>query len=330
MKKPIIETVRLSAPAALLESGVDFEGSMNIQHGGQIDIPTIRVHTPKSGGIWSYKAGCKYPDKGWVFREAVYANDIIKRAIINMTHVIVETPIKYLLLPVVLVPRSVQRKASLTALRWFTEWADMVYSKWNAYIKPEFYNVVSREIYRVGMEMAWVPGWQRTLVKIICMFFEFDDAYRYRWQDACEEMIVADMITNPAKEFVRLIKIIRARDAGGLVPKVDLFLKVIPYAFRMTGAGDVLSEFFSWANISEFYLDEADWYRACIWGGYAFRGVPDAERASLRVLTDMEWAHAIQRGDERESFDVRDKYREGIIIDNGKQKVVKKPKKHKK
>ena len=305
------ETVRLTAPAAILESGMDFEETMNIEHGASLSIPTIRVHAPKSGGIWSYKAGCKYPDKGWVFREAVYANDIIKRALINIAHVIVETPIKYLLFPVILIPRSIQRRATRTALRWFTEWADMVYSKWNAYIKPEFYNDVSREIYRVGLMMS-NSVWERQLVKIICMFFEFDDAYRYRWQDACEQMDITQMIINPSKEFVRLIKIIRARDAGGIVPKVDLFLKVIPYAFRMTGAGDVLSEFFSQANIYEFYLDEADWYRCLIWGGYAFRGVPDAERASLRVMLDMQWKLAVDLGVEHEVFDK--KYREGLIV----------------
>src|SRR5207244_622648 len=83
----------------------------------------------------------------------------------------------------------------------------------------------------------------------------------------------------------------RGSYADGMKERFEVLLKVVPVAFRVKQLRSLAKEFFSKVNISKLRLDEADWYRCFLWGGWKFGGVSDEHRASLRMMIDAKWQH---------------------------------------
>jgi len=116
-----------------------------------------KVEFPKEGGVLSYLKGRKKPFPGFPHAELVATMGFIKR----------------------LIPSLLSGYYSLIKPKL---------------IKPEKYSRPVREIYRIfnllieresdeGMKQKWIQ-----MRDIICMILEFDNAYRFRFQDVVSEM----------------------------------------------------------------------------------------------------------------------------------------------
>lgn len=236
---------------------------------------------PDEGGVYLYSETAKYPEKGWPFREAVLANDTIKRVVVNA--------IKFL----VSIPKNIFRPSKIlrSALELFTDYSNLVFTRWEIYWKPLRYCTAVREIYRVGMLMAGEDDVYIRLVKAICMFLEFDNAYRYRFQDLMGEINIESLKKNPKKECIRLLKLYRERDLSqkAETEKPAIFLKFLPYAFMIKDIRNAFINFFSQTDITLLKFDEMDWYRVLVWGDYNFGGKTVEERIPERQLVDINW-----------------------------------------
>ncbi len=274
---------------------------------GLLSTPIIDIQFPKHGGVLVYHQGDLYPVKGWPFKEATYACDTIKRAIINGIKFAISSPVRYLLALFVLLPKSLKRKAINNAIEQFTDYTEKVFDVWGRILplqdedgaefglqgvvwKPQFYCDMVREIRRVGMQMAGERIPNQRLVEAMCMILEFDDAYRYRLQDGFGLIDREALKRDPAKEIVRVLTIMRDRGIG-TADKFQSFVKVIPFLFKIRDLKQVFIQFFSQVDLKKLSLDEVDFYRCLLWGGYQFRGIPDPERASLRIMIDAEWQY---------------------------------------
>lgn len=273
----------------------------------QTNTPTYRIDTPPEGGVLNWQLGSKYPVKQWVFKEAIFAVDCIKRAVMNALRLATSSPARYLFAPIILVPNIYDWKGRLVrkAIEEFGDYAMIVFDRWGRLlpfedeqgnqfglqgivINPQYYCTVAREVRRVGMEMAgdWTPG--RQFVEAVCMTLEFDDAYRYRAQDLMGEMNQPAFLANPAKEATRIMRIAMQRGKG-TEQKFQQFALAIPFLFRIGIIRKTMLEFFSKVDMTKLYLDTNDLYRCLIWGGWNFQGVPDIERVSIRLMIDAEW-----------------------------------------
>jgi hypothetical protein len=304
------QVLRYVPPLELFEARDKEPLAANGLWAGQLITPTYHVDLPSEGGILSYHVGDKYPVKGWPFREAVYALDTIKRGIISTIRLLVSSPIRYLVAVAggifLLLPKKTQDKAIKSAIVQFTSYTDLVFGQWGRNIEypepdgpiclqsvvldPKYFCDMVREIYRAGMEMASDPS-EKLLIQAICMLLEFDDAYRYRIQDAIELIDKDAIVRNPAKEIVRILGIMEQR--GPLTAeRFGSIKKLIPFILKIRTVRNSITGFFAKVDLEKLYLDEADWYRCLLWGGYAFRGVPDDQRLSTRMMIDAEWTHS--------------------------------------
>mgnify|MGYP001590209815 FL=1 len=79
------------------------------------------------------------------------------------------------------------------------------------------YSKATREIYRAfnlprQKEDMKILELRLMLKDLVCMLLEFDNAYRYRFQDVIAELDKKALISNPIKEFNRLLDIVSERE----------------------------------------------------------------------------------------------------------------------
>lgn len=263
---------------------------------GQLNTPTYNVELPPEGGVLSWHVGDKFPVKSWPFREAIYAIDCIKRVIINGARFFTKLPINIL-----------RGRVIRSAMEFFVDYCDTVFDRWGRMLpmqddngmefglqgvcwKPQFYCDMVREFRRVALQIAGDDEVNKKFVNAICMIFEFDDAYRYRIQDGFGIIDREAFLKNPGKEARRVFKIMQERGEG-TSEKFGTFVKIIPFIFKVKIVRNTLKKFIELVDIEKMVLDEVDFYRCLLWGGYRYMGMSDVERASLRIMIDEEWQY---------------------------------------
>lgn len=140
----------------------------------QMTTPTYHIDTPEAGGVLSWDVGNKYPVKGWPFREAVFAVDIVKRSIVNAIRFVSSFPIRYVAGLFILLPASWKRQAVNRGIREFTDWTDIVFDRWGRVLefqdtqgntfglqgiewKPNYFCDMVREVRRVAFQITGDP-----------------------------------------------------------------------------------------------------------------------------------------------------------------------------
>lgn len=301
------EVVRLVPPRELFVGDAKEVAPTHAIMSGQLTTPVYNIAFPKEGGVLSYHVGDMYPVKAWPFKEAIYAIDSIKRVIINLLKFLISSPTRYLLVPFALFPASWKRRVIDRAIEEFSGYTDVVFDRWGRIMvftddqgnefglqgviwKPEFYCDMVREFRRVAMPMAGDNIARQKLVETACMILEFDDAYRYRIQDGFGTIDRGAVERDPVKELTRAFTIMQQRGIG-TGEKFGSFIKAIPFLFRLPGVRDAVKTFFAQVDLKKLCLDEIDMYRCLLWGGHRFGGMPDRERASLRIMIDAEWQY---------------------------------------
>ena len=87
-------------------------------------------------------------------------------------------------------------------------------------LKPIMYSQAVKEVYRVfektiletSDEVAKI--WLKKFQIIICTLFEFDNAYRYRWQDIIVELNLSAFKSDSISEIERLMNLLTYRELG--------------------------------------------------------------------------------------------------------------------
>jgi len=213
-------------------------------------------------GISCWVEGQKYPMKGYPLPHSVDAAMVVKRALIDGLRIF----------------------SSLSGLvyclfHWkkilanFVDFSNIVLVRF--YLKPEKYCRSGREVYRVGMELAGNSEVYRRLVKCIVMIWEYDDAYRYRFQDAfgAGENVregletLLDRETSEGNEM---------KAKWRMVLKAFSWLMFIPKFSRLVKKIDELT------NWNELKLDIADKYHAFAKPNYDFGNFSFEERQVQR------------------------------------------------
>lgn len=171
-----------------------------------------KVEFPEGGGILTYMEGYEHPYKGFPYFEFVDKIDVIKkilRGTLSSFYHSLKARSKVQLLTLALVPWLFNDyvKASVYAM----------YRQVGRFrIKPERYCTAIRELHRAmskdQVELTSTREMRLMLRDIMCMLLEFDNAYRYRFQDVMTELDKAALERNPSKEIMRLLKLMQSRE----------------------------------------------------------------------------------------------------------------------
>jgi hypothetical protein len=210
-------------------------------------------------GLFTYYSNSKYPAKGFPDGESVERLDEAKKMLMRILqgfHGI--SKIKFLLL---IIFKSQIEKIAQSLIVSYWEYI----KKYR--LKPERYCNVSREIYRVfekmtyGMKVEHLELWDK-IKDNVCMILEFDDAYRYRFQDIITLLDKTEFKRNPIKELKRLFSILEERELGqGMKDKWRMVKKFI-FLLKFKKEFKILKHFILQLNLEELKMDDADLYNA--------------------------------------------------------------------
>lgn len=173
--------------------------------------PLTKVEFPEKGGVLTYMMNHEHPYKGFPVVDAVEKIDTIKkiqRGILSSFYHSLKNRSKFQLVFLLLVP-------------WF--FGDLIrafiYTNWKLVerfkVKTIRYCDAMRELHRsFSVEYHTDPGKDSRLMMrdLLCMILEFDNAYRYRFQDIIPELNKEALRKNTSKEISRLLTLMSSRE----------------------------------------------------------------------------------------------------------------------
>ena len=193
-----------------------------------------KVLFPEEGGVFTCFEEVKHPVKGFCYGETVETVDEVKKTMMSfMTGFfdsMSQSKVKAIMFAIFF------RKTFTAIAKKFVVQLD--YRMRRVLQKPERYCICAREFYRVFNLMAtWYPEQAKEINSfrnIWCMMLEYDDAYRYTFQDVLVELDKDTVKKDVVKEIKKIIDLILERDDRGLFIKftqVRKLLFLINYKF---------------------------------------------------------------------------------------------------
>ena len=229
--------------------------------GGVGDIVTLKeVKLPKEGGVLSYYNEYEYPRKGFPVSKVVEKVGVVKKVLISVLFSLLKS--KLVLVIAILFFRKDLIKAYgelIDRLRPIIQFHTL---------KPFRYCKSVRELY-VAFDKE-----DEALRDIVCMIFEFDDAYRYRMQDILGEFNKESFAKNPYMELERLLKLVEYRDNDDRLKTTfrkarhGLFIAFFSGYFR-----EKIISFFEKINPKNMALDSDDLFfaKSKVVGTYGYK-----------------------------------------------------------
>ncbi len=260
------------------------QGDLQVLKEGQRGTPVERAEFPPDGGVLTYFEGLKYPQKGFPFGATVEHIDRVKKNVKPFlkwfTKILGQNKLRTLLFFLIF-------RRELEEL--FKSLVVSFYSGMHIYLQnPMMYCRSVRELYKASTLMILCESdkeWKQYLEfmrDLACMFMEYDDTYRYRWQFVLSKLNKDNLKKDVIKELNRLLDIAIEKETYEGVytkwqdaKKLLFFLRFSP-KFKLK-----LQRFFLEINLEEIKMDEGDEYHACIKYGFDF-GLPkhqDYEKA---------------------------------------------------
>ena len=172
-----------------------------------------RVEFPEEGGVLTYMVGYTEPYRGFPFSDFVDKIDSLKkiaRATMSGLFHALRKRSKLQLALLIFTPFIIK---DLVRSGLYTFYRSVVRFK----LKPTRYSKSVRELYR-ALSVEHERDTEDTIElrfmvrDVLCMFLEFDNAYRFRLQDVLVEMDNEAMARNPVKEMRKLMDILMKRE----------------------------------------------------------------------------------------------------------------------
>ena len=222
--------------------------------------PLTRVEFPLEG-VHTYMEGFEYPYKGFPFAEFVDKIDYIKKLQRGFLSSLYHSFKR----------RQWYQKVFLVCVPWiFTDLVDAYIESFHRLIsrfkvKPTRYSDAIRELNR-AFSVEWhgesdVEKERRLKARdIICMFLEFDNAYRFRFQDIIVELDKVNLKKNPGKEVARLLTLMQSRESTQEIRDTWTLVKTfLPWYLLLnrTLAGKITGVFDS-LDLEKVKLDAGD------------------------------------------------------------------------
>ena len=222
-----------------------------------------KVELPTSGGVLTYMTGNEYPYRGFPFHEFVEKIDFIKKlsrgVLSGLFHEVKRTNKLWLvcLLPALWFFKSLVYSAIYSFHRLIVR----------SRVKPEKYSEPIRELhaafsYDNYSEDGKTRQLRQWLKDILCMILEFDNAYRFRFQDVIEELDKKNLRKNPIGELDKLLVSMQSRELGQDIKDTWYLLRLFcKFYLRFDGRMQrILVDTLSRLDLSKLKLSPEDKY----------------------------------------------------------------------
>lgn len=247
----------------------------------------------ESGGMLSHYAGHPFPRKGMIYPEGVLANNQVKRITLALFMPLAGRELIFAAAGLLLTPWRWKIRVLERVLLSFNRLADSIYLSCTRvpYFKKAYYCEFSKAVWEFVYYFLTQLGVSAEVAErtglIIATLFEFDDAYKVRVQDLCNETSADALLRNPRQELSRLFALYCERDphheevhaggrilAAGKLLSAALLIPKIKRAFK-----DALLH----VKFSDLQMDESDYYWALPRQDYMVGGRPFEERFNEHV-----------------------------------------------
>lgn len=251
------------------------------------DRPGGPVEYRDGEGIFVYYKGVELPRNGLPYAQAVYAINGVKRVLAHAAKLLNS---KELRLPLVLFfllgKRNMVRflEKALISLHQVA-----IVSLAPYYLVPGYYTKTAKEVWKfvrnvlislgVSYETADKTG------EIFAMIFEYDDAYRFPFQDCMSETTKEKLLADFLGEMKRLLALEASRENTGTDPnlynrhyKFLQFTKLLGLLWYVPSFRKAIREALEAVNHENWQLAKSDVYHSMLWNDYNVRGKTLQER----------------------------------------------------
>jgi len=223
---------------------------------------------PPEGGVMTHFDGLEHPAKGFCYGETVETVDEVKKTVMSFLtgfyDGLRESKIKMVLF--VLLFRKQFIKIFITLIE------KLDYRMRRVRQKPEMYCICAREVYRAfNLMMIWYPDWKsivECIRNIICMVLEYDDAYRYPFQDVVPELDKDACRKDVIGEIKRLLDIEVKWDHRSSALKFKRIEKLIFLLKFNKKLKEAVKRFLLELDLDKIKMDEDDRFHAKFKWGY--------------------------------------------------------------
>jgi hypothetical protein len=163
----------------------------------------------KEGGIFTYLARYDFPFRGFPLNDTVQSMDELKK----LAKIIIQKFLPYV--------KNTSLFGKLTLLLSVNHLKKLAECYLYAYhwhvkryrLKPYMYSQAVRELWdTINKSLVGNQDIKEAIRDLSCMFLEFDNAYRFRFQDIMPEMNIEAMKKDPGKEIGRLLDLMAERE----------------------------------------------------------------------------------------------------------------------
>lgn len=237
-----------------------------------------KVLFPEDGGVFTCFDESKHPVKGFCYGETVETVDEVKKTMMSFMTGFFESLSKSKVRTIIFA-LLFRKQFELMARRFVVQ---LDYRMRRVLQKPERYCICAREFYRVFSLMAtWYPENAKEInsfKNIWCMMLEYDDAYRYTFQDVLVEMDKDGVRKDVVKEITKVLDLTLERDDRGLFIKFTQVRKLLFLVNYDKTVKQMLTRFFLELNLNRIKMDDADLYHASFKQGYNWKHIKNYKK----------------------------------------------------
>jgi hypothetical protein len=245
---------------------------------------TKKVEYLKDGGVLTYFWGEAYPEKQLVYPEMFPVLNPVKRVLPAFLRAIKRSHLLKFLLALSFLPGGKTLRRELKSFYVSVFWSGMHLVAF----KPEHYCVSGKELRRALIETfgAAENSENEQLIDIVCLFWEYDNAYRTRGQDFFGIIDRRAFLLDPVKEATRVLVEYSKRDLV-LREKINLFRPLILFLLYLPKTRKAACKFINLVDLEKLKLDLADRYWCYHRTDYNADGLPLSERMKKRNLMKL-------------------------------------------
>lgn len=247
-----------------------------------------KVLLPPEGGVYTCFDELEHPIKGFCYGETVETVDEVKKTMMSFLTGFFESMTKSTVKTIIFAILF-RKQFELMARRFVVQ---LDYRMRRVLQKPERYCIMAREFYRVFNKMAiWYPEYEKEINSfrnIWCMTMEYDDAYRYTFQDVLVEFDKDAAREDIVKEIKKILDLTLERDDRGLFIKFTQIRKLLFLVNYDKNIKQMLTRFFLELDLNKLQMDEGDLQHAKFKPGYNWTHEENYQKTNNKVEEEKE------------------------------------------
>ena len=230
--------------------------------------------------------GMKFPIKGWPYMEAIFVCNIVKRQTMMIAFSLARKEFLLPALAFIFTPFKFKIKILENFLKHYNRNADYLLN--DIFLEEKYMIECSREIRKFIRNFLNEIGISKEAsektAEIFSHLIEYDDSYRYRFEDLMSETSQYLMMKSPTKEIQKIIAFHAEREVGSghiISPKFKSFASIMSFILFIPKIRRAFKHAVLKSDFKNFQLDEADIYHTLLRTDYNVRGKPVEERKKI-------------------------------------------------